>query len=611
MDKLKIIIAGPGAGKIFNLKSEVISCLPNLDRNRFCAVITYTNAATAELRQRISSEIPIPPNVFIGTIHSFLIRFVIEPFGHLVDIVPVEKNYIEGPLVELHENYGHVTQKALKTISGIDSTAAKDILNILKKKCLLNDKGNINKNFKLNDDNFKLNLPIQYSSIEKDIIKSIKENCVFKSEKRTFEIKRRSANLAEILSKEGLVSYDTVVGISSRIINDYPSILNIISNRLQLIFIDEYQDSRIFIHQIFQKVLSINNSIINVIGDPLQSVFEFTYLNSLIKEESKSQPKSFTETPMMLYKSMFRNGIDEILIENRRSSADIVNLINKYIFKSEQEQRAINGDNGIPVYFIDKTIFSEIYNAYKQLKTKHNIDNIHNNNLKKSKKLFLKDFFLTRDWIKENSRKPKLKDVYKALNGESVRLEKGNYRVSSILQEVSRCILAVTGVKKQDFINSIHDELEYRKFCFEIARCLKSMDFNNYEDRINSIRKQFLKKFNNTDNIGKQADVENSLIELSNKTSISLSHNTESCYSSIHSAKGLEATSVLAIAYSNNELEKWLNFQEANNNLDDDYRLGYVAFSRARDMLCISCLEEIAPEIKIKLESLNIAFCPN
>lgn len=425
MDKLKIIIAGPGAGKTFNLKSEVIRCLPNLDRNRFCAVITYTNAATSELRQRISSKIPIPPNVFIGTIHSFLIRFIIEPFGHLVDLVPIEKNYID----DVYLNY-----------------RPKNIY------------------------------------VERNV-------------KQT---------KAVVLAKKGILTYDIVIECAKDILEKFPTIINILGNRLQYVFIDEYQDSRVYIHQIFQNVISVNNSKFTVIGDPLQAIFKFSYLHSLIREESKSQPRSFTETPMMLYKSMFRNGVDAILIENRRSSTDIVNLINKYIFDRKQKQRTIKGDNGIPVYFIDKIIFSEIYGAYKQLKTKHNIDNMHNDNLKKSEKPFLKDFFLTSDWIdNENSKKKRLKDVYNALKGEFAKLEKGNHRVSSILQEVSRCILAVTGGKKQDFINSIHDELEYRKFCFEIARYLKSRDFNNYEDYINSIRKQFRENFNNIDNTGK------------------------------------------------------------------------------------------------------------
>lgn len=612
MDKLKIIIAGPGAGKTYNLKNEVINSLPNLDRSRFCAVITYTNAATEELRQRISSEILIPPNVFIATIHSFLIRFIIEPFGHLVGLVKMEKNYIDAPLVELHENFGNVTQKALKTITGIDSSDAKEILSILKRKRLCYYNGNINRNFKLNDGKFTIGLPDKHSGKEQEIITTIKDNCVFNSTKRNYEIKRKSTNLAERLSKNGIVSYDNIIGVSSKIINDYPSILKVISNRLQFIFIDEYQDSRVYIHQIFKKMLLIDSSLITVIGDPLQAIFKFTYLHSLIRKESKSQPVSFAETPMFLYSSKFRNGVDEIFKENHRSSTNIVNLINKYIINSEHEQKSINGDNGIPVYFIDKINFSEIFGAYLQLKAQHKIDQTHRINIKKTDKSFLKDFYLTSDWIdKENSRKSRLHDVYKVLNNKAVRLEKGNLRISSILQEISRCILAAAGVKKQDFIKSKYDEFEYRKFCFEMARCLKSRNFNGPEHRINSIRKQFREKFNIIDDSGKKVDVEKSLNELSTNKPFNLSHYPESCYSSIHSAKGLEATSVLAIAYSKNELNKWLNFQEANKNLDDDYRLGYVAFSRARDMLSIACLEKIYDETKDKLESLNIFFYPN
>lgn len=610
MDKLKIIIAGPGAGKTFNLKNEVINCLPNLNSQRFCAVITYTNAATAELRQRIAYEIPIRPNIFIGTIHSFLIRFIIEPFGHLVGLVPMEKNYIEGPLVELHENYGIVTQKALKTIRGIDSAAAKEILNILKGKRLCGDKGYINKSFKLNDDNFKINLPDKYLSIEKDIIKTIKENCVFKSEKRTGSKKALSSNRAETLSNKGIVSYDTVIGLSSRIINDHLSILKIISNRLQYIFIDEYQDSRLYIHEIFKKILFNNRTNINCFGDPLQAVFKFSYHKSLLKDEKL--PESFSNTPMKEMQTKYPQKVVPRTI-NHRSSEEIVNFINEYFLKVDHKQISESGKNGIPVYFINNTICSKIFTTYKQVKTQHNIDNMHIDNLKKSKKPFLKDFFLTSAWIdnKESRSKPKLKELYNALKDKAAKLEKGNHKVSSILQEISRCILAVTGVKKQNFIKSIHDVLEYRKFCFEMARCLKAIKFNNYEHCSNFIRKKFQKKFNIIDNIGKQVDVEKALNELSNKTSSILAHAPESCYSSIHSAKGLEATSVLAIAYSDNEITKWLSFQKANDNLEDAFRLGYVAFSRARDMLCIACLEKISDKTKNKLKSLNIVFKPN
>lgn len=513
MDKLKIIIAGPGAGKTFNLKGEVINCLQNLDINRFCAVITYTNAATTELRLRISSEISIPPNVFIGTIHSFLIRFVIEPFGHIIGLVPISKNYI---------------------------------------------------------DNVKSDDPMKKNAIQK------------------------------MLSDKGVITYDKVLHLSKEIIKT-KLVKKLLINRLQFLFIDEYQDSHKNTHEFFKQIIK-HTKLSYLIGDKLQYIYAFNCKASKRKDLSATSFADLTNS--------FPNNISKIVI-NYRSSQAIVNLINNFI-EDDFKQTSNDGDNNIPIYFIDKTIFSEIYDTYNRLKNKHNINNMHNTNLNKSEKPFLKDFILTRNWIdNENSKKKKLKDIYNTIKGESVKLEKGNHRVNGILQEVSRCILAITGVKKQDFIISTFNELEYRKFCFEIARCLKSKHFNNYEERINSIKNQFLVKFNCIDNTGKQVDVENTLIELSNKSSNNLSHNPESCYSSIHSAKGLEATSVLAIASSSNELEKWLDFKEANNNLCDDYRLGYVAFSRARDMLCISCLDKITPKIKNKLESLKIVFCSN
>lgn len=514
MKNLRIIIAGPGAGKTYNLKNEVINSLPKLDRNRFCAVITYTNAATDELRKRIAYDIPIPPNVFIGTIHSFLIQFIVEPFGHLVKEVPVEKNYI---------------------------------------------------------DNVKSNDPRKKNAIQKN------------------------------LSDRGVITFDKVLQLSKEMIKN-KSIKKILINRLQFLFIDEYQDSKKNTHEFFLKIIKdIKESYF--IGDKLQYIYEFTNRNAKNKDLSITSFVNLT--------NKFPHNIDKINI-NFRSSDSIVQFINNYILEVEFKQHSKSGDNGIPVYFIDKTVASKIYSTYKQLTANHDIDNVHSYNLKKSQKPFLKEFILTKEWIdNENSRKIKLKDIHEAIYVEIARLEKGDHRISGILQEISRCILAVTGVKKHDFIKSFQDEIEYRKFCFEITRCLKSKDFNNYQHCINFVRKKFSEKFNIIDNVGKQIDVKKSLIELSKRNSLSLSHHQESCYSSIHRAKGLEATSVLTIAYSNNELKKWLDFKAANTKLDDDYRLGYVAFSRARDMLCIASLGNITQDIKDKLKFLNIIFYPN
>ena len=72
-------------------------------------------------------------------------------------------------------------------------------------------------------------------------------------------------------------------------------------------------------------------------------------------------------------------------------------------------------------------------------------------------------------------------------------------------------------------------------------------------------------------------------------------------YTTIHKSKGLEATAVLVICETKNKLAKWLEGDgEARfNDKNDECRLGFVAFSRAREVLCIACLEELPEDSEI------------
>ena len=70
----------------------------------------------------------------------------------------------------------------------------------------------------------------------------------------------------------------------------------------------------------------------------------------------------------------------------------------------------------------------------------------------------------------------------------------------------------------------------------------------------------------------------------------------------IHTAKGQEAECVLVIAESETQLLEWLG----DNNDSEEARVGYVAFSRARKLLCVW-----APSIKeenYKYLEQNIEF---
>jgi superfamily I DNA/RNA helicase len=69
---------------------------------------------------------------------------------------------------------------------------------------------------------------------------------------------------------------------------------------------------------------------------------------------------------------------------------------------------------------------------------------------------------------------------------------------------------------------------------------------------------------------------------------------SERC-SSIHCAKGLEADAVLVVATTPLELTKWLPVDRAARAADEQAtcRVGYVAFTRAREMLCLACLRPL------------------
>ena len=82
--------------------------------------------------------------------------------------------------------------------------------------------------------------------------------------------------------------------------------------------------------------------------------------------------------------------------------------------------------------------------------------------------------------------------------------------------------------------------------------------------------------------------------------------------SNIHKFKGLELDAVLVVAKNEVELNLWLETDTTkrdshSDRTTSDYpRLGYVAFSRARKVLCIACLEPISDTTLQRLIALGV-----
>lgn len=522
-NKPKVIIAGAGGGKTHQMINEIIKIIPELKRypEKFCAVVTYTNSATEEIKQRISKVTTIPNNLHISTTHSFFIKFIIEPYAHLFNLLPIDKFYIEKySLTENQLNWYKTKIGAATRKFVIDAKVYKDVSNL---------------------------------SIEK-----------------------------------GIVVYDKILEISEILVN-VKSICNIISSRLKYIFVDEYQDMRILQHNIFQKIIESNSTNFYCIGDPLQSIFHFAYTESHLGRKEKTQ-KTFEESPILQCTNSTRF-VTETITQNNRCSRIIIDLINNFnrVLKYEQELPSTKVCNQIPVYFLTGKDKNEIISKFETLITNHKIQ-------KELNKMF--SLILADKWSEFN-------DI---ANYNPV----GNSSDSSrtVFNECSRIVLGSLGINRTMFLDIIpftdkeEKILQLRQFCFSILKDIRNPSLNVNSDFI--VAKFFRTfKIRLPDNTNKSIDISKGIEKL--KITSKVVSNDKYC-SSIHTSKGLEASSVLVIARTNNQLLKWLDFPNVVHNTDDEYRLGYVAFSRAKEMLCITSIEkpsaktiEILTKLKIEI----------
>ena len=86
-----LLIACPGSGKTHTLAYKVMSELMKIDTHRkFVIAITYTNNAADEIRERIENLDVNTEQLWIGTIHSFCLEWIIRPYSIFIDSLPVD-----------------------------------------------------------------------------------------------------------------------------------------------------------------------------------------------------------------------------------------------------------------------------------------------------------------------------------------------------------------------------------------------------------------------------------------------------------------------------------------------------------------------------------------
>jgi len=418
--------------------------------------------------------------------------------------------------------------------------------------------------------------------------------------KNHFVQKAVERSTATALIDKGLVTYDKLLEKTKELIED-DAVAKHVANRLQYVFVDEYQDIRVWQHDVFMKIFEQAKTHFYCIGDPLQSIFNFTYLSSQNKNEKK--PKEIEETPIYDLKNKY-GSCTEFVQKNHRSRPVLIDFIHNYTSKIELEQGKHKEHTDVPIYFID---YGKDRNKSKGVEKKE-LDF----------KTMQKIIFQFNALIKEHGIEREPEHISRLIlvherntieneiaNLKAIELTKDKHKETSYLKEISRCILGIVGYKLSELIdrNNVDDILKYRKFCMIILREAHTSD-DVIAKFIQEKFETFFKKplGGNAQNIG----VTTSLKDHVSRPKLQTTEEEPLFFSTIHSAKGLEATNVLVIAKTKNELKTWLEFNECKNSTNDNHRLGYVAFSRARELLCIACLDEVDSALAEKIKSLKI-----
>lgn len=493
-DKPILVIAGPGSGKTRNMVTKIVEAIPKLRPNQVLAAITYTNAATDLIRSKLGEKIEIPPNVFIGTNHSFCYRFIFNPFATLIRDLPQEKTFLETDLEYI------IAKSNIKTANNIQ--------------------------------------------------KIIYRNGIIKK-----------------LLQKGMFGYEQILSVSADIIEKI-SVRDVVCNRLQYLFIDEFQDANNYQYRIIDAIRKGRKTLIYAVGDPEQYIFGYT-----------SKTKDYANIAINKFRKDSRQSCDNK--ENLRSCRKIVKFLNN--FHTEIQQEAIKeGGKDSGVYFITNSELDSIVAKYRQITR---IDG------KKTKRYYL-------------SYQNKTFGNHAKRYGLTI-VSNDAIRPTGILNESIKLISAIVGLNQKQICKKYGlEDVKYRTLGIKLARAINRNKITDEKE---------LSEF-----------VENDLnLKIENKNPVKIKDQFNKCknffrqnepssnlhqYSSIHKAKGLEANAVLVVAENRNRLRKWLTTDKKERHKDkiDECRIGFVGFSRAEEFLCIACLEKIDGELKNKLFKLGV-----
>lgn len=268
-----VVLAGPGSGKTRTLTAAMSrALLEDVSEPHGIACITYNNECAIELESRLA-RLGIEPDtrVFIGTVHSFALSQVIIPYARCV--LPDFPTKLQIASRTQCEAAVHVAYK--NTIRG--------------------------------NENPQWRWRVAQEKRRRDIDRRHSDWLG-----KNPELARFIEAYEKELRRQGLIDFDDMPLLATRMIQDHEWIRNSIKAKFPVLFVDEYQDLGTALHELVLQLCFKAGVRLFAVGDPDQSIYKFIGADpDLLKELSQRK-----DVKKILLPFNYRCGTDIIEASN-------------------------------------------------------------------------------------------------------------------------------------------------------------------------------------------------------------------------------------------------------------------------------------------------------
>lgn len=554
-DRIIVVKAAPGSGKTSVFIEFLRSNLDKFpERGSGIAALSFTNAAYEEISKRLGSA--ITSQHFIGTLDSFLFKFVVKPFSPVIGLCLKGVELLPSPLDEnltiyqVQYSANHADRMSAFSFKFSSGTIEAPIFTA--------------------QNGFH---PIQIGGVYATRVLKEKE---------------------KIWQKSGLVTHTDCHYISALILKSPKigaQVRSMIAKRFPLILVDEFQDTGCFLSIALKQLLEETSVRSLVVGDPDQSIYEFSgakpelfaEIQGLDGAATKPITKSQRCSPGIceIAKKISDTGTDLKAVEDKKSGKQIL-FVHKYDKQLRIENKLIETLKNMPDGVGELAILSRSNKLVRQLRGDH------------SDVSFIG---------KSNAGRVFTKAVVKLRQGNA------NEAFSLASARLGMLTFSEEGMRKKDFEAK---GINYGKWKIQVFRLLKELSkdvsgetWNGWLERAKKATQEVMKFAGVSKSIGtsfprdnEKGDAAKELVALPAPATDKIIQNA--IFKNIHGAKGAEYDSVVVFypkphaTHAPCISKTWFETTGST----EEKRVGYVALTRARRNLVLCVHQNTYAELK-------------